>query len=58
MYEREWLKRDVQDFINKSKYRIYISSIQQSNGNSIEFFLSTWTRSGSKASQSKSKFLY
>ena len=33
-----------------------ISSIQQSNGNSIEFFLSTWTRSSSKASQSK--FLY
>jgi len=30
-----------------------ISSVQQSNENSIEFFLSTWTRSGSKASQSK-----
>ena len=46
----------MQDFINRSKYRMYISSIQQSNENSIEFFLSTWTRSSSKASQSK--FLY
>jgi len=27
--------------INKSKYRMYISSIQQSNRNSIEFFLLT-----------------
>ena len=32
---------------------MYISSIQQSNKNSIKFSLSTWTRSGSKASQSK-----
>ena len=46
----------MQDFINRSKYRMYISSIHQSNENSIEFFLSTWTRSSSKASQSK--FLY
>jgi len=50
------LKKDTWDFINRSKYRMCISSVQQSNGNSIEFFLSTWTRSGSKASQSK--FLY
>ena len=56
MYEKEWLKRDVWDFINRSKYRMYISSIQQSNENSIEFSLSTQTRSSSKVSQSK--FLY
>jgi len=30
-----------------------ISSIQQLNRNSIEFFLSTWTRSSSKMSLSK-----
>ena len=35
---------------------MYISSIQQSNEDSIEFSLSTWTRSSSKVSQSK--FLY
>ena len=35
---------------------MYISSIQQLNENSIEFFLSTWTRSSSKVSLSK--FLY
>jgi len=46
-------ENDTWDFINKSKYRIYISSVQQSNRNSIEFSLSTWTRSGSKALQSK-----
>ena len=33
-----------------------ISSIEQSNENSIKFSLSTWTRSSSKISQSK--FLY
>jgi len=47
------LKRDAQEFINKSKYRRYINSIPQSNGNSIEFSLSTQTRSSSKMSQSK-----
>jgi len=47
------LKRDVQEFINKSKYRRYINSVPQSNGNSIEFSLSTQTRSSSKMSQSK-----
>jgi len=56
MHEREWLKGDIWDFINRSKYRMYISSIQQSNEDSIEFSLSTWTRSSSKVSQSK--FLY
>ena len=50
------LKRDVQEFINKSKYRRYINSVPQSNGNSIEFSLLTWTRSSSKTPQSK--FLY
>ena len=35
---------------------MYISSVQQLNRNSIEFFLSTQTRSSSKISQSK--FLY
>ena len=43
----------MQDFINRSKYRIYISSVQQSNGNSIKFSLLTQTRSSSKASQFK-----
>jgi len=33
--------------------KICISSIQQINKNSIEFFLSTRTRSSSKTSQSK-----
>ena len=50
-HKREWLKRDAQDFINRSKYRIYISSVQQSNRNSIEFSLSTQTRSRTKSSQ-------
>ena len=44
------------NFINRSKYRIYISNVQQLNGNSIKFFLLTWTRSSSKTLQSK--FLY
>ena len=43
----------MQNFINRSKYRMCISSIQQLDEDSIEFFLSTQTRSGSKASQSK-----
>jgi len=47
------LKKDAWDFINRSKYRMCISSVQQSNKDSIEFFLSTQTRSGSKLSQSK-----
>ena len=34
-------------------YSRYISSIQKLNKNSIEFSLSTWTRSSSKVSQSK-----
>ena len=34
-------------------YSRYISSIQKLNENSIEFSLSTWTRSSSKVSQSK-----
>ena len=41
MCKREWLKGDVQDFINRSKYKMYISSIQQSNEDSIEFFVIT-----------------
>jgi len=48
------LKRDAWEFINRSKHRRYISSIPQLNRNSIEFFLSTQTRSSSKTSQSKS----
>ena len=46
----------MQDFINKSKYRRYISSIQQLNEDSIKFSLLTQTRSSTKALQSK--FLY
>jgi len=41
MYEGEQLKGDMWDFINKGKYRMYISNVQQMNGNSIEFSLST-----------------
>jgi len=44
----------MRDFINKDKYRMYINSIQQMNENSIEFSLSTWTRSSSKTSWPKS----
>jgi len=50
----ETTKRDVWEFINRSKHRKYISSVPQLNGNSIEFSLSTQTRSSSKMSQSKS----
>ena len=53
MYEREWLKKDVWNLINKSKYRKCISSVWQLNEKSIEFFLSTQTRSSSKVLQSK-----
>jgi len=53
MYEKEWLKKKVWDFINKSKYRMCISSIQQLDEDSIKFFLSTQTKSGSKLLQSK-----
>ena len=42
-------KGDAWNFINRSKYRMCISSIQQSNEDSVEFSLSTWTRSSSKA---------
>ena len=48
------LKRDAWEFINRSKHRRCISSVPQLNGNSIEFSLSTQTRSNSKMSQSKS----
>ena len=44
------LKRDAQEFINRSKHRRCISSVPQSNRNSIKFSLSTQTRSRSKAS--------
>ena len=56
MCEKEQLRRDTQEFINRSKHKTCISSVPQLNGNSIEFSLSTWTRSRSKASLSK--FLY
>ena len=49
-------RKDARDFVNKSKHKIYISSVPKSNENSIEFSLSTWTRSSSKASWPK--FLY
>ena len=50
------LKRDAWEFINRSKHRRCISSVPQLNGNSIEFSLSTQTRSSSKTSQSKSLY--
>ena len=53
MCEMEQPRRDAQEFINRSKHKRCISSILQSNENSIEFSLSTQTRSGSKMSQSK-----
>ena len=53
MHEKEQLRRDVWEFINRSKHKACISSIPQLNGNSIEFSLSTWTRSRSKVSLSK-----
>ena len=42
------------DFVNKGKYRMYTSSVQKANGNSIEFSLSTQTRRVVKSSQTKS----
>ena len=56
MHGKEQLRRDVWEFINRSKYKAYISSVLQLNRNSIEFSLLTWTRSRSKVSLSK--FLY
>ena len=53
MYEKEQLRRDMWEFINRSKHKACISSVLQLNGNSIEFFLSTWTKNRSKASLSK-----
>ena len=41
------------DFVNKGKYRMYTSSVQKANGNSIEFSLSTQTRRVVKSSQTK-----
>ena len=46
-------KRDTRDFVNKSKYRKCISSVQKANENSIEFSLSTQTRRVIKSSQTK-----
>ena len=43
----------MQDFTNKCKYRMCISNVQQMNGNSIEFSLSTQTRRVIKLSQAK-----
>ena len=54
MCEMKQLERDAWEIINRSKHRRCISSVLQLNGNSIEFSLSTWTRSSSKMSQSKS----
>jgi len=48
------LKRDAWEFINRSKHRRCISSVPQLNGNSIEFSLSTQTRSVIKSPQAKS----
>ena len=45
-------KRDMQDFVNKGKYRKCIS-VQKANENSIEFSLSTQTRRVIKSSQTK-----
>ena len=44
----------MRDFINRGKYRMCISSVQQTNENSIEFSLSTQTRRAIKSSQAKS----
>ena len=54
MCEMKQLKRDVQEFINRSKHKACISSVLQLNGNSIKFFLSTQTRRVIKLSQAKS----
>jgi len=44
----------MQEFINRSKHKACISSVLQSNGNSIEFSFSTRTRRVIKSSQAKS----
>jgi len=44
---------DAQDFVNKSKHKICISSVPKSNENSIKFSLLTWTKSSSKTSWPK-----
>ena len=43
----------MQDFVNKSKYKMCISIVQKANENSIEFSLSTQTRRVIKSSQTK-----
>ena len=48
------LRRDVWEFINRSKHKKCISSVPQSNKNSIEFSLSTQTRRVIKSPQAKS----
>ena len=47
----------MQDFVNKSKYKMCISIVQKANENSIEFSLSTQTRRVIKSSQTKSLHL-
>ena len=47
------LRRDVWEFINRSKHKKCISSVLQSNENSIEFFLSTQARRIIKLPQAK-----
>ena len=54
MCEKEQLRRDVWEFINRSKHKACISSVPQSNENSIEFSLSTRIRKVIKLSQAKS----
>jgi len=53
MYRIKQLRRDVQEFINRSKHKKCISSVPQSNENSIEFSLLTRTRRVIKLSQAK-----
>jgi len=47
------LRRDAWEFINRSKHKKYISSVPQSNENSIKFSLSTQTRRVIKSPQAK-----
>ena len=51
------LRRDVWEFINRSKNKKCISSVPQSNKNSIEFFLSTQARRIIKLPQAKLLYL-
>ena len=53
-HEKEQLRRDTREFINRSKHKACISSVPQSNRNSIKFSLSTQTRRVIKSSQAKS----